>query len=98
MNRVARLVSIVVLVVFVLASCMTHVHTVGEGPQSFETVSERQWYVLWGLVDITTPDTERMAAGAEDYEIVTEFEILDVVIGFFTGIATVYPRTVKVIK
>ncbi|TVR30570.1 MAG: hypothetical protein EA404_12130 [Spirochaetaceae bacterium] len=98
MNRAARLVSIVVLVVFVLASCMTHVHTVGEGPQSFETVSERQWYVLWGLVDITTPDTERMAAGAEDYEIVTEFEILDVVIGFFTGIATVYPRTVKVIK
>ena len=98
MNRVAKLVSIVVLVVFVLASCMTHVHTVGEGPQSFETVSERQWYVLWGLVDITTPDTERMAAGAEDYEIVTEFEVLDVVIGFFTGIATVYPRTVKVIR
>ena len=98
MNRVSKLVSIVVLVVFVLASCMTHVHTVGAGPQGNETVSERQWYVLWGLVDITTPDTERMAAGAEDYEIVTEFEVLDVVIGFFTGIATVYPRTVKVIR
>ena len=98
MSRVIKLVSITVLVTFALASCMTHVHTVGQGPQTYETVTERQWYVLWGLVDITTPSTERMAAGAEDYEIVTEFTPLDVVIGFFTGIATVYPRSVTVVR
>ena len=98
MNRVVKLVSIAVLVTFVLASCMTHVHTVGQGPQTYETVTERQWYVLWGLVDINAPDTAEMAAGADDYEITTEFTVLDVVIGMFTGIATVYPRSVSVTR
>ncbi len=98
MNRVFRMTAVALLIVFLFAGCMTHVHTVGAGPQTGEVVTQRQWYVLWGLVDITTPDTAAMAAGAEDYEITTEFTVLDAVIGFFTGVATVYPRSVSVTK
>ena len=98
MNRVFRLTAAALAILFLFASCMTHVHTVGAGPQTGEVVTQRQWYVLWGLVDITAPDTAEMAGGAEDYEIKTEVTVLDAVIGFFTGIASVYPRSVSVTK
>ena len=98
MNRVFRMTAVALLIVFLFAGCMTHVHTVGAGPQTGQVVTQRQWYVLWGLVDINAPDTAEMAAGADDYEITTEFTVLDVVIGMFTGIATVYPRSVSVTR
>jgi len=39
-----------------------------------------------------------MSGGATDYTIKTEFSVVDVVIGLFTGYVTVYPRTVTVTK
>jgi len=39
-----------------------------------------------------------MAGGAANYEIKTEQSPLDIIINFFTGIVTVYSRTVTVTK
>jgi len=39
-----------------------------------------------------------MAGKADDYTIETSTQFLDFVIGAFTGIVSVYPRTVKVMK
>ena len=60
--------------------CAAHTHKVGNGAQGSDTVEARQWYVLWGLVPINDVDTNAMAAGATDYEITTEFTIVDLVI------------------
>lgn len=93
------LAAILVLVVLAgVTGCMTHVHKVGNGPQGNQIVQERQWYVLWGLVPINDVDSEALADGADDYEIITQAAPLDIVINIFTGWITVYSRTVTVTK
>ena len=82
----------------ILAGCFTINHKVGNGAQGAAKVEQRQWYVLWGLVPITEVDSQAMAAGAKDYTITTSFTPLDIIIGIFTGIVTVQPRTVTVTK
>ena len=93
-----------VLTVFVLfasvftSGCYTMEHTVGEGAQSDAIEERRQWFVLFGLVPINEVDSAVMADGSEDYTITTEHTFVDVVIGLFTGIVSVYPKTVRVTK
>ena len=70
--------------------------TVGAGPSTGQAAEARQWYILWGLVPLNDVDSQAMAAGATDYEIQTEQSFLDVVMNIFTGIITVYSRTVTV--
>ncbi|MDX2129780.1 MAG: hypothetical protein SFU91_12170 [Chloroherpetonaceae bacterium] len=81
-----------------LSSCFTNQHIVGEGPKGNTKVEERQWYVLWGLVPLNKVDSQKMAGGAANYEVKTTHSFLDVVIGLFTSVVTVYPRTVEVTK
>lgn len=85
-------------ILFVGSGCSAHTHVVGNGAQTGATEEARQWYILWGLVPINDVDTSDMAAGAEDYTIETEQSALDVIINIFTGIITVYSRTVTVTK
>ncbi|RMF57775.1 MAG: hypothetical protein D6748_10425 [Calditrichaeota bacterium] len=98
MLRKITSVLLILSFIFVLTGCFTNIHRVGNGPQQGVKVEQRQWYVLWGLVPINQVDSQSMAGGATDYEIKTEFTFVDIVIGFFTGIITVQPRTVKVTK
>jgi hypothetical protein len=49
-------------------------------------------------VPLNSVDSQAMAGGASDYEIKTQRSFVDVVIGIFTGIITVHPRTVSVTK
>ncbi|MFP4407564.1 MAG: Bor/Iss family lipoprotein [Spirochaetaceae bacterium] len=98
MKRVTKLSILLVAMVLLFAGCATNEHIVGAGPQGAETVSAQQWYVLWGLVPINEVDTNEMAGGAEDYLITTEYDVLDVIINFFTNIATVQVRSVDVSK
>ncbi len=93
-----KLLSIILLVsvTLLVASCYTQHHVVGEGAKGNRVETSRTWYVLWGLVPINKVDTKEMAKGAKDYEITTQFTFLDMVIGFFTGIITVYPMSVEV--
>ena len=93
-----KIISLAVISVFLLTSCYTMTHKVGEGAKGNSTTSERQWYVLWGLVPINSVDSKQMAGGAKDYTVTTEMTFVDVVIGAFTGLITVQPMSVKVKK
>lgn len=88
-----------VLVAIMLFSvgCYTHVHVVGNGPQGSTVETARQWYALWGLIPLGDIDTNAMA-GTANYKIQTSQTPLDIIINFFTGIVTVYSRTVTVTK
>jgi hypothetical protein len=91
-------VSLVLAFILLTVGCMAHMHKVGAGEQQGIPVQERQWYVLWGLVPINNVDSHAMAGGATDYTIRTEQSALDVIINIFTGVVTVYSRTVTVMK
>ena len=85
-------------VTMLFASCATHVHTVGNGGQSSQTIQKKQWFALWGLVPINTVDSKAMADGAKDYTIKTEQSFIDGVITIFTSMVTINVRTVEVKK
>lgn len=94
-----RLAMIMVLVASIcFTGCYTMKHTVGAGAKGSQTESARQWYALWGLISISSPDSKEMAKGATDYTITTTQSFVDVLIGAFTGIVTIYPRTVEVTR
>lgn len=90
-------VALILALLFVVG-CSSHIHTIGDGPKSGDMIEARQWYVLWGFVPLNNVDTNVMAAGADDYEIVTELSALDIIISIFTSAVTVYSRTVTVTK
>ncbi len=81
-----------------LAGCFAIKHNVGDGAQGNTTVTERQWFILFGLVPINEVNSQTMAGGATDYEITTKMTFVDGLIGVFTGIVTVAPRSVIVKK
>jgi hypothetical protein len=95
-----KVLAAILLVVFcfVLVGCFTIQHQVGNGAQTGVSVEKKQWFILWGLVPLNNVKTNQMAGGATDYTIKTEQNVVDVVIGLFTGYVTVYPRTVTVTK
>jgi hypothetical protein len=88
----------VMAIIAITVGCAAHIHTIGNGGSGSQTVEQRQWYVLWGLVPINQVDSQAMAAGAQDYTIKTEQSALDVIINIFTSAITVYSRTVTVTK
>lgn len=98
MLKKATAAILLIAVVFTMTSCFTHKHIVGNGPRGNTVVTERQWYVLWGLVPLNNPDTKAMAGGAQDYEITTQTSFLDIIINIFTGYITIYSRTIEVRK
>ena len=89
---------VLILGVLLLIGCAAHVHKVGHGAQGNDIMMERQWYVLYGLVPINEVDTNAMAGEATDYEIMTQYTGLDVIINIFTGVISVNSRTVIVRK
>lgn len=89
---------LIVTMSFYTAGCFTMNHVVGDGAKSNTEVSAKQWYILWGLVPLNKVDSKEMAGGATDYNIKTQAAFVDVVIGFFTSIVTVYPMSVTVTK
>ena len=92
--------ALLLIAMFVASGCSAHIHVVGDGGDGdgSETVEKRQWYVLWGLVPINDVDSAELADGAADYTIETEISFLDGIINIFTGVVSVYSRTVTVTK
>jgi hypothetical protein len=88
--------ALVVVTMVVSSGCAAHEHVIGSGGQTGEMQTARQWYVLWGLVPINNVDTRAMVGDADDYTIETAITPLDFVINLFTGIVTVYSRSVTV--
>ena len=88
----------VLVIAIAMSSCFTQEHVVGNGASGGNSTSQKQWFILWGLVPLNQVDSKAMAGGAKDYTIKTQESFIDGVIGMFTGIVTVAPRTVTVTK
>ena len=89
-----------VLAVFamvMLVGCYTNEHIVGTGAATGYTESAKQWYLLYGLLPLNNVDTKAMSGAAQNYKIITQQSVVDMVItGLTAGLLS--PRTVKVIK
>ncbi len=97
MKKIIALI-LIGLMVFGLIGCYTTTHVVGKGAQGNTVVTARQWYALYGLIPINQVDSQKMAGGAKDYTIITQFTLIDYVIGAITGMITVQPMTITVTK
>jgi hypothetical protein len=80
------------------SGCFRQRFDVGGGATGGESREFRQWYAFWGLLPITDVQdrAERHAEGAANYTVTSEFTPLDFLIGIFTGIVTIYPKTMRV--
>lgn len=95
-----RATTIGILAIFamtLLIGCFTNEHIVGTGAATGYTESAKQWYVLWGFLPLNNVDTKAMSGAAQNYKIVTQQSLVDMVIMGITG-GILAPRTVKVIK
>jgi len=93
-----RLVLIVLIGALIVATpaCMTFNHKVGSGGASMYEDDEAAWFILWGLVPLSMPDSQQMAGNSMNYTVTTQYKFLDVVISAFTGIVTIHKQTVTV--
>ena len=87
---------LLILGIMLVVGCAAHVHKVGDGARGNDMMQARQWYVLFGLVPLNEVSTNTMAGGATDYEIKTEYTVLDFIINAFAGVVS--SRTVTVTK
>ena len=95
---IKKSIALMLIVVFAFSGCYTQTHIVGDGAKGGTVETAKSWYILFGLVPLNNVDSKQMAAGAKDYTIVTQQSFIDVVISIFTGMVTIYPRTVEVHK
>lgn len=92
---------LIALITFLLltTSCMTHRHTIGDGPVGNKGKTEiysraKQGYLFWGLMPLGRPNPVTPTDG--NYQIKTGFNIGDTVLGVITfGIVSF--RTVRII-
>ena len=84
--------------VFLFSACATHSHVIGNGPSSGLSEEARQYYALYGLIQLNKVDTGAMVGDAKDYKIETGTQAVDVLINAVAGSFTVVTRTVKVTK
>lgn len=96
MKKIICLIMLVAMIA--LIGCSANIHKVGNGPQGNQTIEARQWYILFGLIPLNEVDTNQMAGGAQDYEIKTEQNAMDIILNIFTSYVTVLSRTVTVTK
>lgn len=94
MKHVLVLTSIFLFIIFI--GCSTHIHTIGDGPQTNQKAVKRQWYALYGIISLNDIDVNQMADNAENYEISSKFSFLDGCIITFCGGGLIGSRTVTV--
>ena len=97
MLRTISATLLIIALLFVIG-CSRHTHTIGYGPDPDYPVmtSQRQWYLLYGLVPINEVDTQKMVDGRRNYEIITQVTLIDWIYTGFLYFATVTCRTVSV--
>ncbi len=100
MKNVLSLLICVIMLGLPMSGCYTMNHTVGMGgADGNEVASDRQWYILWGLVPITNVDGGQLAKSkglTTNYTVQTQMSFLDCILNFITGIVSVSGQTVKV--
>lgn len=68
-----------------LTSCYTYTSVVGTGAQGNSEVKQANHYLIGGLVPLSVSDSNAMAAGAENYEVITEQTFVDGLLSAITG-------------
>jgi hypothetical protein len=80
---------------FSLNSCYVYKTVVGEGAQQGLNVKATQHNFLGGLISGKTPDTQMLAGGATDYEVVTKHSFINGLLSFITS-GIYNPTTIEV--
>ncbi len=99
MRKMTGLFLLLLLTVVPLTGCYTMTHTVGTGGDT-PVASDRQWYILWGLVPITNVDGGKMAKDkglTTNYTVQTQANFLDVILNCITDIVSVWGQTTTVL-
>lgn len=80
-----------------MSSCYSHKFAVGNGPQTGVNVIEKNNFFVLGLIPGKVSDPQKMAGGAQDFEVTEVQTFVDGLLGVITlGIYT--PTTTKVQK
>ncbi|WP_115462740.1 Bor family protein [Winogradskyella aurantiaca] len=95
-KRSIKLLSCTVLSASLLTSCYVYTDVVGEGAQGNKEVTEWNHYVVFGLAPVDVSDSQKMANGAQNYEVTTKHSFVNGLIAAITfGIYTPTVTTVK---
>lgn len=82
-----------------LTGCYRHSHTYGNGPYQKDMVvdvfEKKHWYVLYGTLDLSPVDIDAVIKDNQNCKVETETKFVDGVVGFFTGLISIAPRTVR---
>lgn len=90
-----------IIALFLSQGCTIHRHTVGNGPikkqgSQLTIAKKKQWFALWGLVPVNTPNTEEMSGNFKDYQIKSSTNFGDMLISFFLSPFSFQTRTIKI--
>jgi len=99
MKRMKHVISSLIIIAMIsltLSSCYTSTYVVNDGAQGINQVQQKQWYALWGLVPMNDVNAKTMANGHENYTITDQHTFVDFVIGIFTSMVSIVPKTIKV--
>lgn len=88
---------IILVVILVFSSCVTQIHTIGDGPDTGEVIIQRQYYVLGGLIPLSQLDSRPLVGNDRDYRIITEYTAFDFIVSALTG-GLIMSRTVQIIR
>ena len=85
-----------VLVSFLCTGCHVHSHRVGGGATGIGEESARQYYILFGLLQLNEVNVQRMAGDLSSYDVRTESGLVDFLISAVLFPVTMTTRTVTV--
>ena len=92
----ARLAAATCLSTLLFAGCVHHRHSVGLGATGTRVQTQRQYYILFGLIDANDVSAQRMADGLTSYTIETRFGFFDLLLQPLLLPLTMTSRTVTV--
>ena len=97
MQKSIRILFMCLVVLMTLSSCYTYTYTVGDGPQTNVTVTEKNHYFVYGLAPGGQSIPAEMAGDAENYRVTIQHTFVDGLINALTfGIYT--PTTTTITK
>lgn len=97
-NQKMKNLLLVVVISCLFCSCYSTLNIAGTGASKSVVVKKKQWYALWGLVQINHVDAKEIAGDASNYSVKTEFTPNDVLSNIFTSLVSIESKTVTVIK
>jgi len=80
-----------------MSSCFTYTYTMGSGPQTGMTITEKNHYLIYGLAPLNVSDPVQMAGDSQNYKVTIEHTFIDGLLNAITfGIYS--PTTTTVTK